>query len=123
MEDSTYTAQQFLTELTPEERARLYNDLLGIKDVYLCNKDTSFYTFRKIRRATKRHAECRKKTAHYQTNSNHELLINQIHEQKVFKNQYRIQVVFNTQEYNYDFIDYLLNLLHSLHFTNTQALA
>lgn len=62
MEDAIKTRSAFLSELTAEERSCLYNDLLSIKDVYLCNKDTSFYTFRKIRRATKRCAECRKRT-------------------------------------------------------------
>ncbi|HIE6757303.1 TPA: hypothetical protein ACXORL_000693, partial [Enterococcus faecium] len=67
MEDAIKQGQLFLSELTAEERSCLYNDLLSIKDVYLCNKDTSFYTFRKIRRATKRCAECRKRTFLYQT--------------------------------------------------------
>lgn len=47
MEDAIKQGQLFLSELTAEERSCLYNDLLSIKDVYLCNKDTSFYTFRK----------------------------------------------------------------------------
>lgn len=79
------TRSAFLSELTAEERSCLYNDLLSIKDVYLCNKDTSFYTFRKIRRATKRCAECRKRTFLYQTEHKGELSISQIHEQKRFK--------------------------------------
>lgn len=42
MEDAIKQGQLFLSELTAEERSCLYNDLLSIKDVYLCNKDTSF---------------------------------------------------------------------------------
>ena len=98
MEDAIKQGQLFLSELTAEERSCLYNDLLSIKDVYLCNKDTSFYTFRKIRRATKRCAECRKRTFLYQTEHKGELSISQIHEQKRFKNHYRIQILFNGQE-------------------------
>lgn len=41
MEDAIKQGQ-LLSELTAEERSCLYNDLLSIKDVYLCNKDTSF---------------------------------------------------------------------------------
>lgn len=85
MEDAIKQGQLFLSELTAEERSCLYNDLLSIKDVYLCNKDTSFYTFRKIRRAAKRCAECRKRTFRYRTEHKGELLISQIHEQKLFK--------------------------------------
>ena len=75
MEDAIKQGQLFLSELTAEERSCLYNDLLSIKDVYLCNKDTSFYTFRKIRRATKRCAECRKRTFSYRTEHKGEIII------------------------------------------------
>lgn len=116
MEESTY-AKRFLSELSQEEKARLYNDLLSIKDVYQCNKDTSFYTFRKIRRAIKRRAECRKRTFQYQTNTKHQLTICQIHEQRLFKNHYRIQVTYDQQEFTYTFIEELLQLLHTQHFS------
>lgn len=115
MEESTY-AKRFLSELSPEEKARLYNDLLSIKDVYLCNKDTSFYNFRKIRRAAKRRTECRKRTFQFQTNTKHHLVICQIHEQRLFKNHYRIQVTYDQQEFTYTFIEELLQLLHTQHF-------
>ncbi|EGP4725879.1 hypothetical protein NXO46_001491 [Enterococcus faecium] len=117
MEDAIKQGQLFLSELTAEERSCLYNDLLSLKDVYLCNKDTSFYTFRKIRRATKRCAECRKRTFSYQTEHKGELSISQIHEQKRFKNHYRIQILFNGQEMEYAFLENLLQHLHNEHFS------
>ena len=116
MEEPITCAKRFLTDLTPDETSRLYNDLLSIKDVYLCNKDTSFYTFRKIRQAAKRHAEFRKRTFEYQTSNAHQLVISQIHEQRLFKNHYRIKVTYDQQEFGYDFIEELLVLLHSKHF-------
>lgn len=123
MEETAVCAQCFLMDLSPEETSRLYNDLLSIKDVYLCNKDTSFYTFRKIRRAAKRHTECRKRTFEYQTFSEHQLVISQIHEQKLFKNHYRIQVTYDQQEFDYTFIEEVLSLLHTKHFNySAQAL-
>ncbi|MBF8807895.1 MAG: hypothetical protein IC227_05510 [Enterococcus lacertideformus] len=116
MKEPIVCAKYFLTDLSPEETSRLYNDLLSIKDVYLCNKDTCFYTFRKIRRAAKRHTECRKRTFEYQTSTKHHLVISQIHEQRLFKNHYRIEVTYDQQELGYDFIEDLLHLLHSKHF-------
>ncbi len=116
MEESAY-AKRFLSELSPEETSRLYNDLLSIKDVYLCNKDTSFYTFRKIRRAAKRRTECRKRTFQYKTDTAHHLVISQIHEQRLFKNHYRIRVTYDQKEFTYTFIEELLQLLHAQHFS------
>lgn len=116
MEDPSTSAQRFLLDLSVEEKSRLYNDLLAIKDVDACMKDRSFYTFRKLRRAAKRQSECRKRTFHYLTQNNHELVIKQIHEQKLFKHHYRLLVTFDQQEFSYTFVETLLNLLHSQHF-------
>lgn len=118
MNDTAQTAQQFLEELSTEERACLYNELLALKEVYQCNKNTSFYTFRKWKRAAKRYTECRKRTLHYHTQTNHELMIHQIHEQKLFKNQYRIQIIFDNQEFTFDFVEKMLNFLDSSYFTS-----
>ncbi|WP_165006091.1 MULTISPECIES: hypothetical protein [unclassified Enterococcus] len=123
MADVLDQAQLFLTELSTDEKSRLYNDLLAIKDVYLCNKDTSFYTFRKIWRAARRSTECRKRTFHYQTENNQELTIHQIHEQRLFKNHYRIQILFNQQEFDYHFIEQLLQQLYAQHFSYSSQIS
>ncbi|OJG51029.1 hypothetical protein RV05_GL000721 [Enterococcus hirae] len=50
-------------------------------------------------------------------------MISQIHEQKLFKNHYRIQVTYDQQEFDYTFIEELLSLLHTKHFNySAQAL-
>lgn len=108
MESSRDLAHKFLTGLTQEERTALYNDLLALQEVHLQNSKASFYTFRKLRRASHRHFECRKRTLRFVNIRNEELVIHQIHEQRVFKNKYRIQVFFNLQEYNYLLIEDIL---------------
>ncbi|MEY8444813.1 hypothetical protein AALA44_01100 [Enterococcus ratti] len=119
MEETVICAKRFLMSLSQEEITCLYNDLLSIKDVYLCNKDTCFYTFRKLWRIVRNHTKCRKRTFTYQASPTHQLVISQIHEQKLFKNHYRIQVTYNKKEFGYDFIEALLCLLHSWHFNSS----
>ncbi|MGM9903134.1 hypothetical protein A5844_000280 [Enterococcus sp. 10A9_DIV0425] len=123
MEESLAYAQRFLLELSEEEKTRLYNDLLAIKDVYSCLKDASFYKFRKIHRASIRSNECRKRTLRYSTKNSHELVIEHIHEQKLFKHHYRIQVTYDHQEFGYTFVEALLQLLHTQHFNFSNHIA
>lgn len=104
-------AQQFLADLNDEDQIRLYNDLLALEEVHRLNEHASFYTFRKLKRATHRHFECRKRTFRYMNQKNNELIIHQLHEQHVFKNHYRIQVFYNLHEYDFRFIEELTNAL------------
>ncbi|ALS00880.1 hypothetical protein ATZ33_05705 [Enterococcus silesiacus] len=101
-------AQEFLAGLIPEERTRLYNDLLALEDVHKLNQHSSYYTFKNLKRAVHRHSERRKRTFRYMNNLSNELVIHQIHEQHFFKNNYCIHVYFNATEYSYVFIDQLL---------------
>lgn len=100
--------QEFLAGLIPEERTRLYNDLLALEVVHKLNQHSSYYTFKNLKRAAHRHSERRKRTFRYMNKWNDELIIHQIHEQRFFKNNYCIHVYFNSTEYSYVFIDQLL---------------
>ncbi|MGX7262845.1 hypothetical protein [Enterococcus crotali] len=100
--------QEFLAGLVPEERTRLYNDLLALEDVHKLNQHSSYYTFKNLKRAVHRHSERRKRTFRYMNKWNNELVIHQIHEQHFFKNNYCIHVYLNSTEYSYVFIDQLL---------------
>ncbi|MBM7688203.1 hypothetical protein BCR24_06100 [Enterococcus ureilyticus] len=104
-------AQEFLAGLVPEERTKLYNDLLALEEVHKLNQYSSYYTFKNLKRALHRHSERRKRTFRYLNKFNNELVIHQIHEQHFFKNNYCIHVYFNSQECNYLFIDHLLSML------------
>ncbi|OTN90177.1 hypothetical protein A5819_002676 [Enterococcus sp. 7E2_DIV0204] len=106
-------AQDFLTGLAPEERTKLYNDLLALEVVHKLNQHSTYYTFKNLKRAAHRHSERRKRTFRYMNSFNNELIIHQIHEQHFFKNKYCIHVYFNSQEYNYLFIERLLSKLKS----------
>lgn len=114
MESSRVLAQRFLEGMTEEEQIALYNDLLALKDVHNQNSKTTFYTFRKIKRASHRNFECRKRTYRYTNKQNDELIINQIHEQHFFKNHYRIQIFFNLQEYDLELVKTILTELRGL---------
>lgn len=104
MEESQLVAN-FLDSLVFEEKRRLFNDLLAVEEVYQMNKNTSFYTFRKVKQASKRHVDCRKRIFRYQNSHNEELIIEQIHEQRFFKNNYTFKVFFNLEEYNFSFVE------------------
>ncbi|KAF1297692.1 hypothetical protein BAU15_13065 [Enterococcus sp. JM4C] len=103
--------QQFLADLDTEEQVRLYNDLLALEAVHHLNEHASFYTFRKLKRATHRHFECRKRTLRFVNKKNNELIIHQLHEQHIFKNHYRIQVFYNLHEYDFKFVEELTTAL------------
>lgn len=110
MEESQLVAN-FLDSLVFEEKRRLFNDLLAVEEVYQMNKNTSFYTFRKVKQASKRHVDCRKRIFRYQNSHNEELIIEQIHEQRFFKNNYTFKVFFNLEEYNFSFVENILAVL------------
>lgn len=104
-------AKEFLAELIPEERTKLYNDLLALEEVHKLNQGCTYYTFKNLKRAFHRHSERRKRTFRYMNSLNNELTIHQIHEQHYFKNNYCIHVYFNEQECTYLFIEQLLSIL------------
>lgn len=110
MEESQLVAS-FLDSLVFEEKRRLFNDLLAVEEVYQMNKNTSFYTFRKVKQASKRHVDCRKRIFRYQNSHNEELIIEQIHEQRFFKNNYTFKAFFNLEEYNFSFVENILAVL------------
>lgn len=101
-------AADFLASLNVEEKCQLFNDLLSVEEVYRSNKDVSFYTFRRMRNAARRKAERRKRTMQYINQHNDELVIQQIHQQNIFRNHYDFKVFYNLQELNFDFVESLL---------------
>lgn len=113
MGETQDVAAAFLQSLPIEEKVQLFNDLLAVEEVYHSNRNTTFYTFRKLRRASKRHFECRKRTFQYTNQQSHELVIQQIHEQHVFRNHYYFKVFFNMQEYSFQLVDDLLEILRT----------
>ncbi|WP_424685233.1 hypothetical protein [Enterococcus sp.] len=116
MLDQQQAIDDFLEALSIEEKRALFNDLLAVEEVYQQNCTTSFYTFRKIRRASKRHVECRKRTLQYRNQHNDELVITQVHEQHLFKNLYHFKVFFNLEERDFTFVEVLLQRLREGHF-------
>lgn len=111
MEVSLQAAQSFLTTLSVVEKNQLLNDLLALQKVHMQNCGTHFYTFRRAARSSRRAFECHKRTYRYTNMHNDELIINQIHQQRLFKNIYRIEIFFNMQEVDYSFVDALITLL------------
>lgn len=104
-------AEFFLSELTTKEKITLYNQLLALEEVHRINQNSSYYTFRNLKRAVHRSSERRKRTITYKTKANQELIIHQIHEQHFFKNCYKIEVYLNQQKYCFELIDSLLQIL------------
>lgn len=111
MESDNQVIANFLDSLTFDDTRRLFNDLLAVEEVYQLNKNTSFYTFRKVKQASKRQVDCRKRIFRYQNSHNEELIIEQIHEQRFFKNHYTFKVFFNLEEYNFSLVETLLAIL------------
>lgn len=111
MNSSWTIAQSFLAELSEEEKNRLYNDLLMIEKVHQKNQFEAYYSLRKLRRASHRLFDDRKKTFRYITNQEDELVIQQIQEQRLLKTRYSILIRYNGDELGYVFVEELLVLL------------
>ncbi|MHC5248134.1 hypothetical protein [Enterococcus sp. LJL90] len=106
MNNSWQTAQDFLQSLADEEKNRLYNDLLAISRVHEKNQDVKHYSLRKIRRASRRLFNDKKKHFEYK-NDNHCLVIEQIQEQHWLKTCYNLTVSFDDQDLNMTFVESL----------------
>lgn len=114
-------AEHFLSGLTINDKTTLYNQLLALEEVHRINQNSSYYTFRNLKRAVHRNSERRKRTITYKTKTNEELKIHQLHEQHFFKNCYKIEVYLNQQKYNFELIDSLLQHLKEPVYSTTMV--
>lgn len=111
MSNNLTIAQDFVHSLTIEEREQLFNELLALEDVHKHNKHISYFTMRNMKRLGKGRNERCKRTLRYMGIHNDELLVHQFHEQRLFKNEYRIQIFFNMKEYDYSLVEQILSIL------------
>lgn len=109
--DCDHIAENFLSELTTKDKTTLYNQLLALEEVHRINQNSSYYTFRNLKRAAHKNSERRKRTITYKTKTNEVLKIHQIHEQHFFKNSYKIEIYLNQQKYTFDLVKSLLKIL------------
>ncbi|MHC5227454.1 hypothetical protein ACYSNW_04150 [Enterococcus sp. LJL99] len=114
-------AEHFLSGLTINDKTTLYNQLLALEEVHRINQNSSYYTFRNLKRAVHRNSERRKRTITYKTKTNEELKIHQLHEQHFFKNCYKIEVYLNQQKYNFELINSLLHHLKEPVYSTTMV--
>lgn len=112
-------AENFLSGLTISDKKTLYNQLLALKEVHRINQNSSYYTFKNLRRAVHKNSERRKRTISYQTLTNERLEIHQLHEQHFFKNCYKVDIYLNHQKYDFELIDSLLKFLKDLAHSTT----
>lgn len=111
MGSSWTIAQDFLAGLDNEEKNQLYNDLLMVEKIHRKNQHVKHYSLRKLRRASHRLFEDRKRSVRCLNNKHDEIVIHQIQEQHLFKTCYRIQVLYNLKEVEFILIQDLLTSL------------
>lgn len=104
-------ATEFLAGLSQKEKKTLYNDLLALEEVHHLNEHVTYYTFKNLKRVTKRHLERKKRSFEYCNHYNSKLVIHQIQEQHFFKNIYRIDISIDLKKVSYSFVEFLLAAL------------
>ncbi|OJG19876.1 hypothetical protein RU97_GL000109 [Enterococcus canis] len=107
-------AKEFISGLPQDDRKKLFNDLLALEDVHRHNAATDYFTIRNLRRLGRGRAARCKRTLRYSNMHSDELVINQYHEQALFRNAYRIEVYYNLHEYGYELVGSILTLLRDL---------
>lgn len=111
MSELKMRAKKFLTHMDKKSRHELFNDLLALQHVYKLNSKTSFYAFSFPKKGLQKLVTQRGCLFQYQNNQNDELIIQQVHQQILFKHSYQFKVFYNLVELDFSFIEELLALL------------
>lgn len=113
MTNTRETARSFLSEVASEEKINLYNDLLSILKIHEKNQHVEHYSLRKLRRASHRQFDDKKKVFYFKNRRNDELIIQQIQEQHWFKCCYSIQIHLNGDEIDFSVIEGMISALRA----------
>lgn len=100
-------AQEFLHHMNEADKHQLFNYLLGLNVTHKENVNTSFYTYKNLKKWLKPKQQPIQ-TFSFINDHNDELIISQLKYQKLFKQGYQIKVFYNLNEYDYHLVDDLL---------------
>lgn len=112
MLETPSAAQKFLDSMTEINKQRLLNALLGLDSTHALNCNTSFYSYRNLKKIFKPNKAQPMQTLHFSNTTNDQLVIRQLKQHSFLKNSYRIEIRLNSVLYDYQLIDCLLQQLN-----------
>lgn len=112
MLDAPAAAKKFLDSMMETDKQHLLNDLLGLDTTHNLNRNTSFYSYRNLKKLLHPRQSQAMQSLRFSNQSNEELVIRQLKDHSFLKNSYRIEILLNSQTYDYQLIDCLLEQLY-----------
>lgn len=123
MLDAPAAAQKFLDSMNEEDQQRLLNALIGLNTTHNLNRDTSFYSYRNLKKMMHPKQSQAMQSLHFTNTTQDTLIIRQLKEHSFLKNSYRIEILFNAVSYDYQLVTTLLQLLHESCFVDVYSYA
>lgn len=123
MLEASAAAQNFLNSMNETDRQRLLNALLGLDTTHNLNRDTSFYSYRNLKKLLHPKQSQAMQSLRFSNTAQDDLIIRQLKEHSFLKNSYRIEILLNSQSYDYRLINCLLEQLTESCFVDVYSYA
>ncbi|MGX7203783.1 hypothetical protein [Enterococcus pingfangensis] len=123
MLDATAAAQKFLDSTNELDKQHLLNALLGLDTTHNLNCNTSFYSYRNLKKLFHPKQSQAMQSLHFSNQTQDRLIIRQLKDHLFLKNSYRIEILLNSQIYDYRLIKCLLEQLHETCFVDVYSYA
>lgn len=123
MLDAPAAAKKFLDSMLETDKQHLLNALLGLDTTHSINCNTSFYSYRNLKKILHPRQSQAMQSLHFSNQSQDELIIRQLKDHSFLKNSYRIEIRLNSQTYDYQLISCLLERLHESYFVDVYSYA
>lgn len=112
MLDAPVAAEKFLNSMLETDKQHLFNALLGLDTTHNLNRNTSFYSYRNLKKILHPKQSKAMQSLHFSNQLNEELVVRQLKDHSFLKNSYRIEIILNSQIYDYQLINCLLEQLY-----------
>ncbi|WP_261321616.1 hypothetical protein [Enterococcus raffinosus] len=123
MLDAPAAAQKFLNSMKESDKQHLLNALLGLDATHNLNRDTSFYSYRNLKKLLHPRQSQAMQSLHFSNKVQDSLIIRQFKDHSFLKNSYRIEILLNSVNYDYRLISCLLEQLHESCFVDAYSYA
>lgn len=123
MLDASAAAHNFLASMNELDKQHLLNALLGLDTTHNLNQNTSFYSCRNLKKLFHPKRSQAMQSLHFSNQTQDRLVIRQLKDYLFLKNTYRIEILLNSQLYDYHLINCLLEQLHESCFMDIYSYA
>ncbi|MGM0166770.1 hypothetical protein IGI39_001732 [Enterococcus sp. AZ135] len=123
MLDAPAAARNFLDSMNETDKQHLLNALLGLNTTHNLNRNTSFYSYRNLKKILHPKQSQAMQALHFSNTAEDNLEVRQLKDHSFLKNSYRIEILLNSESYDYQLIYCLLEQLHESCFVDTYSYA